>query len=58
MQYHFTEKGLIEWHNKSYSNWLSIKKAKDCLFSRRLGYQGKIIFGYSIRLRLFKKEII
>ena len=38
--------------------WLSIKKAKDCLFSRRNGYSGKIIFGYSIRLRLFNKNII
>lgn len=38
--------------------WLSIKKAEDCLFSRRNGYVGKIIFGYSIRLRLFGKDII
>ena len=38
--------------------WISVKKAKDCLFSRRLGYQGKIIFGYSIRLRLFGADII
>lgn len=28
--------------------FLSIKKAKDCIFSRRNGYRGKIIFGYSI----------
>ena len=42
----------------NYHFWLSIKKAKDCLFSRRNGYQGKIIFGYSIRLRLFNKDII
>jgi len=38
--------------------WLSIKKVEDCLFSRRNGYVGKIIFGYSIRLRLFGKDII
>lgn len=38
--------------------WLSIKKAKDCLFSRRLGFQGKIIFDYSVRLRLFGIDII
>jgi hypothetical protein len=39
-------------------NWFSIKKAKNCIFSRRLGYSGKIIFGYSIRFRLFGKDII
>ncbi len=38
--------------------WLSIRKAKNCLFGRRNGYSGKIIFGYSIRLRLFGKDII
>ena len=38
--------------------WLSIKKAKDCIFSRRLGYQGKIILGYSVRLRLFGVDVI
>jgi hypothetical protein len=38
--------------------WLSIKKASKCFFSRRNGYQGKVIFGYSIRLRLFKMEVI
>lgn len=25
------------------NNWISIIKAKDCLFSRRNGYKGKII---------------
>jgi hypothetical protein len=40
------------------SFWLSIKKASECLFSRRNGYEGKIVFGYSIRLRLFGKNII
>lgn len=38
--------------------WLSIKKASNCLFSRRNGFQGKIIFGYSVRLRLFNIDII
>lgn len=28
--------------------YFSIKKADDCLFSRRNGHQGKIIFGYSV----------
>ncbi len=37
---------------------LSIKKAKNCIFSRRNGYLGKIVFGYSIILRLFGKDII
>lgn len=39
-------------------NWLSIKLAKKCAFSRRNGIRGKIILGYSIRLRLFNKDII
>lgn len=39
-------------------NWLSIKRTKDCLFSRRNGYSGKIILGYSIRLRLFNHDLI
>ena len=39
-------------------NWLSIAHKDDCLFSRRLGISGKIIFGHSIRLRLFGKDII
>lgn len=38
--------------------WLSIKKAKDCLFSRRCGIVGLKVFGYSIRLRLFGLDII
>ena len=38
--------------------YLSINKKQKCLFSRRNGYSGKILFGYSIRLRLFKWDII
>lgn len=38
--------------------WLSIKKASDCLFSMRNGIVGKIILGYSIRLRLFNIDVI
>lgn len=38
--------------------WLSIKQAKKCLFSRRHGRIGKIIWGYSICLRLFGKTIL
>lgn len=38
--------------------WLSIRKAQNCLFSRRNGYFGKVIFGYSICLRLFGKDLI
>ena len=39
-------------------NWLSIRKAKECLFSRRNGYQGKIVCGYSIRLRLLGYDLV
>ncbi len=43
------------WNKK---NWISIKRAKDCFFSRRNGYQGKIFFGYSVRVRLFNYDLI
>jgi hypothetical protein len=33
--------------------WLSIKHKDKCLFSRRNGFKGKIIFNYSVCLRLF-----
>jgi hypothetical protein len=33
--------------------WISLIKAKDCLFSRIEGWQGRIIFGYSVVIRLF-----
>ena len=35
----------MEINNKYF--FFSIKKAKDCLFSRRNGYQGILLFGYS-----------
>lgn len=38
--------------------WLSIVHKDNCFFSRREGIVGKIIFGHSIRLRLFGKDII
>lgn len=41
-----------------YKFWLSIKKKNNCLFSRRNGYEGKLIFGYSICLRIFNKTIL
>jgi hypothetical protein len=37
---------MIDINNKLF--YFSIKKAKDCLFSRRNGYQGILLFGYSI----------
>ena len=40
----------MEINNKIF--YFSIKKAKDCLFSRRNGYQGVLLFGYSIFLRI------
>jgi len=49
---------MIELHSKNYRFWLSIKKKENCLFSRRNGYEGKIVFGYSIRLKLFDKYLI
>jgi hypothetical protein len=36
---------MIDINNKLF--YFSIKKAKDCLFSRRNGYQGILLFGYS-----------
>ena len=36
--------------------WFSIKPAKNCLFSRRNGYIGKIIFGWSVCIRLFGRN--
>ena len=36
----------MEINNKIF--YFSVKKAKDCLFSRRNGYQGILLFGYSI----------
>jgi hypothetical protein len=38
--------------------WLSVLKKEKCLFSRRNGKVGKIIKGYSIRLRIFRKDLI
>jgi len=38
--------------------WLSIRKAKNCFFSRRNGFFGKVIYGYSICLRLFSYDIL
>jgi hypothetical protein len=49
---------FVEVNSKSYRFWLSIRKAHDCLFPRRFAFEGKIIWGYSIRLRLFGKDII
>jgi len=38
--------------------WALIKKADKCLFSRRNGYEGKILFGYSVMIRLFNYDLI
>ena len=40
----------MEINNKYF--YFSIRKAKDCLFSRRNGYQGVLLFGYSIFLSI------
>lgn len=44
--------------SKSRKFYLSIQKLNDCIFSRRYGYRGKIVLGYSIYLRLWGKEIL
>lgn len=38
--------------------WVSIIPAKDCLFSRRNGYIGKLILGYSVCVRLFGYDLL
>lgn len=48
---------LNTWTGRS-KNWLSIEHKSNCLFARRNGNIGKIIFGYSICLRLFGKDIL
>ncbi len=48
----------MDLYSKNYWFWLSIRKKDNCLFARRNGYMGKLIFGYSVRLRLFGKELI
>lgn len=53
------EKELVmELNSRNYKFWLSVKHKSKCLFSRRNGLSGKLLFGYSIRLRLFGKDII
>lgn len=53
-------KELKLWKKENFLRYfyISIKPAKDCLFSRRNGYEGIIICKYSVYLRLFGKEIL
>lgn len=44
--------------SKNCKHWVSIQKVKDSLFSRRNGYKGIRVFGYSICLRLFGRDIL
>ena len=44
---------MIEINNRLF--FFSIKKAKDCLFSRRNGYKGILLFGYSIYFVIKRK---
>lgn len=37
---------------------ISIKNIKNCIESRRKGWEGKILFGYSIRIILFNRNIV
>ena len=43
------------WKNKF---WLSVQRVDRCMIRRRLGLEGKRVFGYSVRLRLMGREII
>jgi len=52
------EKSRIDNIPERIRNWISIRKAKDCLFSRRNGYIGKVICGYSVCIRLFNIDIL
>lgn len=36
--------------------FFSIRKAEDCLFSRRNGYSGILIFGYSVFFKIKGKH--
>ena len=38
--------------------WVSVKRKEKCLYSRRNGYLGTLIFGYSVMVRLFNKDIL
>jgi len=53
-------KPLMFWADKkgNYRFYVSIRKAEKCLFSRRCGHRGMIVRGYSMRLRLFGKDIL
>ena len=52
---------MMTMMNRDYTSktfWISIKNKDKCLFSRRNGYTGKLIGSYSIRVRLFGKDLI
>lgn len=50
MKPNFYKKGLIEINNKWI--YLSLRKSKDCLFSRRNGFEGLLLFGYSFYIKI------
>jgi hypothetical protein len=57
----FQSKGIAKPHVTSScfvekKFWISIRRAKNCLFSRRNGYKGKLIFGWSVCIRLFGRN--
>lgn len=39
-------------------HWFSIKPLRKCLYTRRNGFYGTRVFGFSICLRLFGKDIL
>lgn len=46
-------KSLFEFNTRRL--YIDIRKLEDCLFSRRNGYQGFILFGYSILIIIGKR---
>lgn len=51
--YYRTSDGFVQK-----KNFISIKRAKKCLFARRNGEVGLLLFGLSIRIRLFSLDLI
>ena len=39
-------------------NWISVRRASKCLFSRRNGFYGTKIFGLSICLRIAGRDFL
>ena len=64
---YFFHKGVVSARKRNYfsrglvykqKNYLSVKRFDRCLFSRRNGFEGKIILFWSVVLRINGKQII